>query len=190
MIHSKRDFFKSFPRGGLAVEVGVLHGTTSQMILDCIHPDRLVLIDEWRECHNLTTGEDLDAEAVYQGCVDRFKDKPHVEIWRGLSLHKIPELEKASVSFAYIDACHRYEACLADLEAMFTKMTPGGWLCGHDYCEIDAYGVVRAVAVFLDRHGLTLDRLTDYPLGKRHGSSRKYYSRETAYNAYGIQIPK
>ena len=188
--HTQGDFLRSFPRGGVAVEVGVLYGANALNIDKYIQPDQLILIDAWDVCFDMTTAERLDGDTVLKRCKDRFADKFNVEFWRGKSQDKIPELGDKSVSFAYLDACHRYEECLADLEAMLPKMAPGGWLCGHDYCEIEQYGVVRAVAVFLDRHNLKLSKLTDVPLGNVTGSNRKHYQPQTAYNSYGIQIPE
>ena len=187
--HSHTEFLQSFPLGGVAVEVGVLYGIHALYIDKYIQPKQLILIDAWEVCHNMATSERLDGELVFQECKNRFADKNHVEFWRGLSQNKIPKLEDQSVNFAFIDAGHTYEECLADLEAMLPKMALGGWLCGHDYCEIFQYGVVRAVAVFIDRHGLKIDKLTDISLGRVTGSDRKHYSLQTSYNSYAIHIP-
>ena len=187
--HTQIDFLKSFPTGGLAVEVGVLYGVNALNIHTYLQPDHLILIDAWEHCYDLTTCEKLDGDIVFQRCKNRFSNKFNVEFWRGKSKDKIPELKDTSVNFAYIDACHFYEECLADLEAMYPKMAPDSWICGHDFCEIVQFGVVRAVSVFIDRHNLKLDKLTDFPLGNVIGSDRKFYSLQTSYNSYAIHIP-
>jgi SAM-dependent methyltransferase len=51
--------------------------------------------------------------------------------------------EDASLDFVFIDACHTYEAVVADIAAWRLKVKPGGILAGHD---IHTYGdVARAV---------------------------------------------
>ena len=192
MYHSDDEFLASFPTGGLVVEVGVLHGHHAHAMRRFLRPDRLVLIDTWAAYHSIDTGVPLDGDETYEGCRKLFADDPTVELWRGWSTEMIPKLDDRSVAFAYVDAGHLAEECLADLEALLPKMSPGGWLCGHDYCEIYQYGVVRAVAVFLDRHrdlGLKIDKLTDLPLADVIGSDRRYYPPQTACNSFGIQVP-
>jgi hypothetical protein len=50
----------------------------------------------------------------------------------------------------YIDASHVEENVLADLEAWYPKVRPGGLLCGHDWNTYE--GVNRAVHIFLTFH--------------------------------------
>lgn len=190
--HNIAEFLESFPKGGLVVEVGVLFGTHAEKMYKHLQPDRMILIDTWGNYHAMATGEPLKGDQVFQECQKKFCHRENVQMWRGWSTTLIPVLKDRSVDFAFIDAGHWEEECLADLEAMLPKMKPGGWLCGHDYCEIYQYGVVRAVAVFLDRHkdlGLKLNKLTNYPLEPVLRDPRKYYQSETACNSYGIFIP-
>lgn len=189
-FETRRDFYKSFPQGGLVIEVGVLRGDNAINIYNFIKSDRLILIDTWdKDCYDPTTGELLNGEETYQKCKNKFSNRFNVDLWRGKSEDLIPKLKNKSVNFAFIDTYPYYEDRLAALEAMLPKMSSGGWLCGHDYCEIFQYGVVRAVAVFIDRHNLKIDKLTDYPLAPVTGSDRKYYSTQTSYNSFGILIP-
>lgn len=46
--------------------------------------------------------------------------------------------------FVFIDAGHSYAAVKADIEAWAPKVSPGGWLGGHDY-HPSHMGVMRAV---------------------------------------------
>jgi hypothetical protein len=46
-----------------------------------------------------------------------------------------------------LDACHTYEAVLADLNAYLPKLKKGGIMAGHDFLAKD-YGVEKAVYEF------------------------------------------
>jgi hypothetical protein len=190
-IHSHEQFFDTLPKHGYTVEVGVLKGRNAGVMEGILMPSKLVLIDTWEDYQDIDDnnftlrGEDNMALAK-----NKFQHNPYVEFWRGKSSDMIPKLPDKTVAVGYLDASHWYEDVLLDLELMLPKMMPGGWLCGHDYCEIYQYGVIRAVAVFLDRHKeLALDVVTDYPLGGVLSSERVHYQRETACNVFGIRIP-
>lgn len=47
----------------------------------------------------------------------------------------------------YIDACHHYAECSADIQGWRSVLTPGGILAGHDYWAADP-GVMDAVNAF------------------------------------------
>lgn len=179
---SRLELLKSIPIGGLAVEVGTWKGDFAAEILEVLQPKDFVLIDTWGDYW------DQPGDEIYASARKRFEGFPQVQLWRGHSLEMIPRLPDRTVAFAYIDADHLFDAVLADLEAMLPKMAPGGWLCGHDYCCSDKFGVVRAVAVFCDRHGLTLGKITDEPLAPILGSHRLYYEPDTSYNSFGIHV--
>jgi predicted O-methyltransferase YrrM len=57
--------------------------------------------------------------------------------------------------FVYIDACHEYEAALADIKAWLPKVKKGGVISGHDY-HLEFAGVIKAVQeVFVGRQNVT-----------------------------------
>lgn len=183
VTHSRRELLELVPKSGLAVEVGVWAGDFSVDILDVVKPTQLVLIDTWQDYWG-------QAGDVTYGCVQsRFADDARIVTWRGLSQEMIPRLPDRAVSFAYVDGDHEFESVLQDLESLLPKMHPGGWLCGHDFCCCNDYGVVRAVAVFCDRHHLRIDAMTDEPLAPVLGSDRMHYPPLVAYNSFGIKVP-
>lgn len=61
--------------------------------------------------------------------------------------------DEASLDFVMIDGDHRYEAVLADIDAWWPKVRPGGLLTGDDY---HMAGVSRAVD---ERFGGSIERL-------------------------------
>ena len=82
--------------------------------------------------------------------------------WHALGLHNIVLQRKASpaalgylqsdavpLGLVFIDGEHTYNACKADLEAWSPLIAPGGYLCLHDYVNIDdahSDGVPQAAA--------------------------------------------
>ena len=52
----------------------------------------------------------------------------------------------------FIDGCHEYAECKADIQAWLPLLNPGGIICGHDYWPAHI-GVMDAVnEVFSDRY--------------------------------------
>lgn len=172
----------SIPKGGLSVEVGVLRGEFSRAIRDVQQPDQLVLIDTWNDYQGHGGDESL---AIV---TSMFADDWRVILRRCCSEKGIAEIPNGSIGFAYVDGDHSYEAVLRDLEALLPKMQPGGWLCGHDYCMCNDFGVVRAVSVFCHVHGLEVDAMTDEPLAEWL-NPRVNEPPQISYNSFGIRIP-
>ena len=181
-LPTRISLLEQIPKGGLAVEVGVLRGVMATWIKRIIDPSCLVLIDMWQGTYQC-----FDQNAAFQHVQRLFMGDPSVEIWRGRSDAMIPELADRSVDFAYVDADHTFEGCLTDLELLLPKMKPGGWLCGHDYCQGFDYGVVRAVAVFCDRYKQTISLMTDEVQHPWRGSTGNQ-PKMLAYNSFGIRI--
>jgi hypothetical protein len=164
------------------VEIGVLHGEFAEAIERVVCPTQLILIDPWFDYQGHS------GEESYATVAARFSRMPHVVLCREYSAAAVPKMPDNSVAFAYVDASHYYEDCLADLEMMLPKMQSGGWLCGHDYFAADGFGVVRATAVFCDRHGLGIALMTDEPAGPWMGATGNQ-PRCASHNSYGIRIP-
>jgi hypothetical protein len=50
-----------------------------------------------------------------------------------------------SLDFVYIDSIHTYRAVSNDIESWSTRIKNGGLIGGHDFCDTNWPGVVRAV---------------------------------------------
>jgi len=76
---------------------------------------------------------------------------------RTVNAHSIDALRTASdaglkFDSVFIDGCHHYAECKADIEGWRTLLNPGGLICGHDYWPAHI-GVMDAVnEVFEGRH--------------------------------------
>ena len=161
-VPDRNMMLSEFPTGGLVVEVGTLKGTYAKAMWRRLKPDRMILIDLWQDYPSPVGTPDHIGKDMYQKCRE-FAAGKNVELWRGLSVNQIPKLPDRQVRVAYLDASHVYKDVLSDLEQMLPKMESGGWLAGHDYCSLNLFGVVRATAVFCERHNLSIDILTTEP---------------------------
>jgi hypothetical protein len=66
------------------------------------------------------------------------------------SVHASRLFQAESVDFCFIDGDHRYASVMADLQAWWPKIKPGGVLAGHDYRQSAPWllGVTPAVHDF------------------------------------------
>jgi predicted O-methyltransferase YrrM len=67
------------------------------------------------------------------------------------------------IDWLYIDADHRYEAVVADLEAWVPHVKPGGMILGDDYGHRHFPGVERAWRAFEQTHDVVLTRYQSDP---------------------------
>ncbi len=131
---------------GVAAEIGVWRGETSEKLLDdlplsllhCVDPyvadpeyDRYAN-DPRRLFRRTPTQEDW--EGLYRATtkhLSRFGTR--VRWHRARSRHASLTVPNGSLDFAFVDANHRYWWCKADIDAWTPKIRPGGRLLGHDW---------------------------------------------------------
>ncbi len=134
-----------------AVEIGVLNGDFSQMILYILNPRSLHLIDPFetskkKYLDGLTTAYSTEIE--YENVLKRFRENKNVIINREYSYNANPGYFSKSIDFIYIDASHLYEDVKRDLNDWLPKLKSGGILAGHDYITLNDFGVIQAVDEF------------------------------------------
>jgi len=93
------------------------------------------------------------AEAVYQQFRKNVLDAHAFDITpvRSLSVEAASQYADESLDLVFLDADHTYESVLADLQAWYPKVKPGGLIAGHDFVfdhPVSKAGVVRAVLEF------------------------------------------
>ena len=135
------------------VEVGVLSGDYSQIILDRIKHNnckfnKLSLVDKWEEYIEITSNNFLGK--AKKKTYDRFKNNKIIEILEMDSVVASKKFNDQSLNFVYIDANHSYDSVLEDLNCWWPKLKRHGILFGDDYFSKskEKYGVIKAVNEF------------------------------------------
>jgi predicted O-methyltransferase YrrM len=131
------------------VEVGVAFGSMSIWLtrllpeLQMICVDPFVTYDEADGMSELMEKSGDDIERLVRW---RFANEGHgrLSMVRQTSEKAALAVADKSQDFVFIDADHRYEAVLHDINLWRPKVRSGGLLCGHDFCD-GWPGVVSAV---------------------------------------------
>jgi len=160
-LADRRSLMASLPKGGIGAEIGVAEGCFSDVLLEVCEPKQLYLIDPWKFIDSEALRE--DASNVPQEMQDvrfehvhrRLGGVPGVHVVRHYSLSAVKMFPDGYFSWVHIDADHTQ--VVADIEAWWPKVKPGGWLTGHDYTMAGEHITVKAdVDAFVARHGLKL----------------------------------
>lgn len=170
----------TFPKFGTAAEVGVAKGDFSTKILEISEPERLYLIDYWKEgrhAHGRAPFAGHNPKAPNESEYDVVKRKfaedisaDRVHLIRDWSWDGLASLPDNSLDWVYIDAGHDYDSVAKDLAAVVPKLKEDGILAGHDFVRWGRFGyrcgVIEAVTEFCIKHkfkmvGLTFER--QYP---------------------------
>lgn len=164
------DIASRLPTKCTAVEIGVLMGEFSQMILDIVKPGRLFLVDPF-QVGKETYGEELNnlpraysTESDYLGVCEKFKkeiQEVRVIVDKRYSYDAAKDYPDNSIDFLYIDADHSYFSVKRDLDDWLPKMKKDGIISGHDMITHFDFGVVEAVGEFCVHHGLEVYMFND-----------------------------
>lgn len=174
-VNTRESFLKVLKRmlrpKSIGVEIGVLHGDFSQMILDIVNPKMIVLIDPYKEggeCYGETFGNLKTAystETDYQNLRERFKKQIssyQVGIIKDFSYNAVKMFDVGSLDFAYFDGSHLYNDVKKDLNDWLPNIKENGILAGHDYVSISNFGVIQAVDEFSKEQGFEMVLFNDH----------------------------
>lgn len=142
---------RGFTRGA---EVGVDRGRFSEYILKYNPNISMLCVDPWRW--------KLRGESRYNSTVRRLA--PYGErarIIRADSFNAVHGVDDESLDFVYIDGDHTFDYVMTDIIWWSKKVRYGGVVAGHDYYRFRRGGVVPAVDVYTQQHGITQWFLTD-----------------------------
>ena len=166
---TREDWVAKVAPDSFGVEIGVLEGEFSQLILSH-NPRKLVLVDAWLHFEsgyadpaNVNQG---GQDARFRRVTERFASDSSVEIIRSLSrAEEVALALEEKPDWIYIDANHAEEDCYQDLW-FYSQFAPT--LAAHDYLPHDnalGFGVRRAVERFLVLGGWEIDLVTeeDFP---------------------------
>lgn len=140
---------------GVGVEVGVLRGDFSKLILQ-EWPGHLVLVDPWMkqvspdyvDINNSPQDEqDANMEATRQQVAPYIAQGRLVTFVRDFSVNAAARFPNASIDWVYLDGNHHYEAVRDDIQAWWPKIKEGGVLSGHDWVDDGFYGTAGVFGV-------------------------------------------
>lgn len=143
------------PNGGSYLEVGVLGGDYSEVVINKKSPTIATLVDTylsddwyWRERFNANTHLDFVR--------NRFANMPNIDIKQGNSGEILKTLTN-KYDYIYIDARHDREFVFEDLSNSYNLLNHKGIIGLNDYIIKDpfrdyTYGVVSATNEFLESY--------------------------------------
>ncbi|HTW40698.1 MAG TPA: class I SAM-dependent methyltransferase [Solirubrobacteraceae bacterium] len=159
------------PGGAVCAEIGTWRGDFARWILTSRHPKLLYLVDPWEyrsegayeraRFGGRTNDGQAEMDAMHRAVVERFRkniDRGQVEVRRARSLDAASTFAEDSLDWVYVDGDHTYDGVMADLEAYFRVVKPGGYLAGDDFGHAGWWedGVTRAVNAFASHGELTI----------------------------------
>ncbi len=145
--------------GWEGVELGVADGHSAAALL-AFGVRRLYLVDPWCDYDGYLERSD---EKAMEFCLNQLRayDPSRWKVLRMASAEAIPLLPDG-LDFIWIDANHRYEWVKSDCEMSWSKVRPGGVLCGHDYCiSLPTCEVKKAVDEFAADRSLAVMQFAD-----------------------------
>lgn len=135
-------------------EIGVYRGLYSETLCKVMPDLDLLCVDNW------AYGKYKRAE---KECRERLKPY-RTTLVKLTSVEAAKDVPDGSLDFVYIDADHKYENVMADLEAWTPKVKIGGIVSGDDFYKFPKRGdtgVMQAVSEFTSDNKYNL-KLTDW----------------------------
>ena len=141
------------------VEVGCWKGkSTSYMGVEIINSGKDIdfyAVDAWK--YIPTTEQPVSNQEMFDNVYKLFLEniKPienNIKIIKDNSIEASKKFKNNSIDFIFIDASHKYEDVLKDLNAWFPKLKENGMISGHDYFTRVHPGVKKAVDEFFDNN--------------------------------------
>ena len=134
-----RDLCSEFPKGK-GVEIGTFKGQFSKQIINN-WTGTLYMVDVWREIKEGyidSSNHGLIKSNLYEETMNNIKGFEDRAIMIRATSEIASELfQDNSLDFVYIDANHAYDYVVQDINLWFPKVKNGGFVCGHDYINID-----------------------------------------------------
>ena len=131
--------------GGLknkkALEVGCFRGISSEVFL--LHePQEMYFVDVWGNNAGYVesnwalkqSSKDWDAiKSEFVESTSPYKKNTDINIIHDFSSEASKSISNNYFDFIYIDGDHSYQGVKTDISRWLTKLSKGGYFCGHDY---------------------------------------------------------
>jgi len=175
-----------FPNGK-GVEIGVLEGEYSKIILERWENGQLFMVDAWRHLDGYIDMHGRDDkyhhDCLVRACQNTKRWENRAHIVRMDSVASSSVFPDEYFDFIYIDADHSYEGVMRDMKAWWPKVKKGGLFCGDDYIPQDGdiwltqqgkepvhagrFGVRKAVNEFMENNSLKAYGTANEPYWKQ-----------------------
>jgi hypothetical protein len=170
-LKGRREITSLIPKNSVGAEIGVFTGVFSEVLITKVRPKNLYLVDPWKKAHgthfpkwgDYTAKGALETGAARKAAEKRALKRPgKVSVIEDYSTAWLSEQSQKYLDWVYLDATHRYEAVLEDLQAIEGPLKTDGIICGDD-CWTDPgaahFGVFRAVRDFCATHPFEIFRM-------------------------------
>ena len=139
---------------GKGAEIGTFKGEFAKEILQN-WSGTLYMIDVWRPLGEeyLDTSNHSAHSTAYSetmGNISGYEDRG--VMIRATSKVAADMFDRESLDFIYIDANHAYDFVVQDIKLWYPKVKSGGYLCGHDYININWYNDPNFLENKKDKH--------------------------------------
>jgi hypothetical protein len=142
-----------FPNGKGA-EIGTFKGEFSKQILQN-WKGTLYMIDVWRPLGEeyLDASNHAEHTTAYSDTMNNISGYEDRGVMiRATSGVAADIFDRESLDFVYIDANHAYDFVVEDIKLWYPKVKSGGYLCGHDYINLDWYNDPNFLENKKDKH--------------------------------------
>jgi predicted O-methyltransferase YrrM len=135
------DLCKELPNIETMIEVGTYAGESTMIFKTHLNPKTIYCVDAWQQNEKYRDNQIFDAEFIFDNVV---KSDNIVKIKSLSNNQDVKNIITEKVDFVYIDASHRYEDVLNDINFYLPLVKKGGYIGGHDFSE-KFKGVQQAV---------------------------------------------
>jgi len=140
---------------GIGVEVGSFKGEFAKEILE-VWDGNLYMVDVWRgldvEIYNDASNHSIHTDAYAEAMKNIAGKEGRATMIRCDSAKGANLFADESLDFVYIDANHAYDFVVEDIKYWYPKVKKGGYLCGHDYIDMDWYNDPNFMDNGKDKH--------------------------------------
>ena len=162
-LKTRTDLLHLLPKNISIAEIGIFEGNFSKQIYNILSPSLLYLVDTFDGMVGSGDKDGLNFKYLnmsesYDAITKHFELFDNVHIIKSTSHNFLNDIENDSLDAIYIDADHSYSAVKMDINYAYLKVKKGGYIMGHDYCQLQFPSVVCAINEFC----VEFDQIIDY----------------------------
>ncbi len=163
-----RELIECLTDGGIGLQVGAHKCVTSAHVLRNTNTQYMYLVDPWIAKSPENDWDYFNNQAEADGVYSKIDSQLHSQenlrgrykIMRMTSEEAVTHIPDG-LDFVCIDADHRYERVIQDLDLWVPKVNPGGLILGHDW-NSRFPGVEKAVVEYFTKNPVIQPPFSDY----------------------------